>query len=257
MTSRWTIGLLVMVWGCGGGTPPPDAPEGDDATSAPEPVAASDGGSDGPAPDAPAPDEEEENLPDRCAAKDDKACYPSPKFVKKLCGGDFPTVAVALFQHGTPWTRAYLAHETEAWNASGGGSSPEKLMPDEEVLILRHRGDKKPGGIQVSGANGSYDVLRWDGLCVTLDPSELLFGDPPPRIENARVIWARLELDTRDALKENEKVYDAYLSMRKTCKGATMGAVSKECEKFDGELSELIAKHVREKGGIPTPNKLP
>lgn len=160
-----------------------------------------------------------------------------------------------MFAHGTPWTRAYSVTTSAAWNASGGASSNEPMAMYEELLILRRRGSDT-GGIQVSGAGASYDVLRWDGSCVTLQDGELTFQNPP-RIANARVVSKRLELHVRDALKDTPELSKLFQAHRKECKGVTIGDVSKECEKVDGQLSTAIAAHVRDKGGVPEPRKLP
>jgi hypothetical protein len=194
-------------------------------------------------------------MPTKCEEQGEM-CMPPKNFVKKLCQGDYPSVAAAMFQAGTPWTRAYLVHPVEAWNASGGGSSREKLATDEEVLILRHRSVDLPAGMSVSGASGGFDALRWDGMCVTLEQGHVVF-DPPRKPKNARVIWARLDLGIRDALKKDPEVLDAYIEHKKECKGVTMGQVSKACEKLDADFSVLIATHIREKGGLPAPAKLP
>jgi hypothetical protein len=198
------------------------------------------------------------SIPKKCASKKDDICLPDKKFVKKICNGDYQTVALKLFSDGTPWKRGYLTHETNAWNASGGGSSNEKLAIDEEVLVIRYRApNSNEDGIQVSGANGGYDALRWDGMCVTLDASELRF-DPPPNPKNARLVWTRIEMDTRDALKKDDVVRKAYIKYKKACRGVTVGRVSKKCVKLDGELSGIIANYVRESGSaLPKPHKLP
>ena len=48
-------------------------------------------------------------------------------------------VALALFAKSSPWTRGYLKGDVEAWNASGGVSSGDKLLFDEEVIVLVRR----------------------------------------------------------------------------------------------------------------------
>jgi hypothetical protein len=248
--------LFMALAGCSSESGKP-AKSGDDAKAegegeapAPEP-AGKEGEGEGDAAQA-----DKGGLPTSCAKTSGDICLPPEKFVRKLCDGDYPTAALALFSSGTPWTRGYLAHETNAWNASGGGSSNEKLALDEEVLILRHRSANDAGGIQVSGAEGGYDALRWDGACVTLDASEVRF-DAPDRPRNARLIWSRIEVETRDMLKEDEALRKTYIAYKNECKGVTSGDVSKECVKRDGELSEAIAVFVREKGGLPAPKKVP
>lgn len=202
--------------------------------------------------------EQTSGIPTKCDRKEGDVCLPSRSFVKKLCQGDYRTLALSLFADGTPWTRAYLTHETDAWNASGGGSSKEKLALDEEVIVVYYRkANSNEDGIQVSGANGGYDAVRWDGMCVTLDASELRF-DPPSSPRNAHLVWSTIEISTRDVLKKDDTVRDAYIARKKECKGATVGKVSAKCEKLDKELSAVIAAYVRQSGSaLPTPKKLP
>ena len=211
----------------------------DEVDSEAEPVASAKGG-----------------IPTDCAQTVEDVCLPSRKWVNKLCMGDYPTVALALFQRGTPWKRGYVTRETKAWNASGGGSSPEKLKVDEEVLVLRKFSGQSPGGIQVSGSSGGYDALRWDGLCVTLDAAEIRF-DAPAKPRNARIIWNRIEYDVREQLKKEQPLRKMYISFKQACRGVTVGKVSKDCEKLDGQLSETIAEWVRAHDDFPQPSKLP
>jgi hypothetical protein len=194
-------------------------------------------------------------MPDSCDSKSGKICLPPGWLSHALCDRDYPTIALAMFAKQSPWTRGYLRTKTRAWNASGGGSSNEMMAFDEEVIVLRHRKAKK-GGIQVSGAGESYDVVRWDGGCVTLASHEMTLT-PPPRPMHARIIFKRLELDVRDVLKRVDSIRPAYLKNRKECKGVSMGRVSMACVKADAALSQAIAKHVRDTGGVPEPKKLP
>jgi len=194
-------------------------------------------------------------IPSECATHSDDICLPPKKLVKKLCNGDYRTVALALFSEGTPWKRGYLTRPMKAWSASGS-SSREKLSRDEEVLVLIHRSASNTGGMQVSGATGGYEVMRWDSMCVTLDQGDLRF-EPPRKIHNARIIWATLERAARDVLKKDEAVRPVFLRHRKECRGVTVGDVTKKCEKVDAELSRAIAEYVRSKGGLPAPFKLP
>lgn len=195
-------------------------------------------------------------LPDKCAETKDKVCLPPGYLARGLCNADYPTVALAMFANGTPWTRAYSVTTSAAWNASGGSSSNEKMTMYEELLILRKRGSESASGIQVSGAGASFDVLRWDGSCVTLAEGEFVW-DKPPKIANARVVFKRLEMHVRDALKDAPDLSKLYGDYRKECKGVTSGEVSLACEKLDGQLSVAIANYVRDKGGVPAPKKLP
>ncbi len=250
------IGCLVWM-GCSGDKPAasPDDATSDDAPSG-EAQAPGDGAADAKAGDASAPAAAAGGIPERCETQDGEFCLPPKKWVQKLCQGDFPTVALAMFRAGTPWKRGYVAQPTKAWNASGGGSSPEMMKVDEEVLVLRRFSGQSPGGIQVSGAQGGVDALRWDGMCVTLDAAEIRY-DPPPSPRNARIIWNRIEYDIREKLKEEEQIRQTYIAFKKACKGVTVGEVSKECETLDGELSQTIADWVRAHDTFPTPEKLP
>jgi hypothetical protein len=112
------------------------------------------------------------------------------------------------------------------------------------------------GGMQVSGAGGGYDALRWNGACVTLAKEELTLSTPP-KAKNARVEWRRLDEGLREKLRENEKVNEAYKARQKECKGATMGTVSDKCVKADDALSAAIVTFARDGGELPTPEKLP
>jgi hypothetical protein len=242
----------LALGGCAGGaTPEPESAE----TPADDKAAAADGG-EGATGDDGGGSKHNGGIPSACARQDGEVCLPPKKFVDSMCADDLPTVALALFAQGTPWTRAYVTDETEAWNASGGGSSNEKMKLDEEVLVLRKRDPAAAGGMQVSGNDGSYDVLRWDGACVTLHPTQLRF-DAPRNPANARIIWKRLEMDVRDWLQADSTVRETYVKHKKACKGVTFGDVSKDCVKLDEELSETVAAFVRGNGGMPTPKKLP
>ncbi|MBW2524210.1 MAG: hypothetical protein JRI23_08545 [Deltaproteobacteria bacterium] len=238
---------------CGGASQPasPESPADEAAPAAEEsaePAAQSSEGG--------AETEADQGLPTACADASAQYCTPTKSFAKRLCEGDFPTVALSMFSSNAPWTKAYLGRKTKAWSASGAGSSNEELPRDEEVVVLMHRGPPDLGGIQVSGASGGFEVLRWNGNCVTLQEGELLF-DAPPRPKMARIVWKRIEMDTRDVLREDEKVNDAYIYHRKHCKGVSMGKVSLECVKADKKLGQAIADYVRGGGKLGTPNNRP
>lgn len=258
MRSWIGLGLVAcMLTGCGGdGKKPQTADDPSD-----DPVETSDTSDDTPAATASGDDDEAAEattgLPNTCATTtDDGICLPPKDFVKKLCKADYPSVALALFSADMPFKHAYVAIPTEAWSA-GGGATPEKMPVDEEVLILAFRDAPKPGGgMKVSGVQASYEALRWNGTCVTLGASELRW-DAPPNPINARIIFQSLESGIRDALKRDENLRPLYLEHRKACKGVSMGAVSKDCEKLDGKFGKAVAAHVRERGGVPTPEKLP
>jgi hypothetical protein len=126
---------------------------------------------------------------------------------------------------------------------------------DEEVLVLKHRKAAK-GGMQVSGAGGGYEALRWNGACVTLSGEEVTLNRPP-KPKYAKVEWKWIEEPMREALKQDTTVRDAYIAWRKECKGVTMGTVSKKCVTADARLSEVIVEFVSGGGALAEPEQLP
>jgi hypothetical protein len=143
-------------------------------------------------------------MPTACSKPGEKYCTPPIAFVKRLCGGFYPDVALGMFVKGTPWTRGYLNRNVEAWNASGGAASNDKLEFDEEVIVL-HRRVADTGGMQVSGVGDSFDVIRWDGTCASLMTEEITLR-PPPKAKHARIPWKSLALATREALLADDKI---------------------------------------------------
>jgi hypothetical protein len=247
----FAVVCVATVVGCGGakGSEPkaPDPPVKENASTEAEAGAKQEAETSEPA--------KRTELPADCAKKDDKLCTPPAEFVNSLCQGNYPGVALAMFKKGTPWTRGYLTRKTKAWNASGGASESDFLEFDEEVLVLRHR-SADLGGMQVSGAGGGYDALRWNGGCVTLAQEELTLSSPP-RPKAARVEWRLIDDAMREKMRDDEKLNKAYRDRQKECKGATMGEVSDKCVKVDNALSEAIVSFVRSGGEIGKPERLP
>lgn len=249
----------LILTACGGATPDASTRAATDGAGDATHDAATDGGKTADAPEgeksAGKPAAEPAGLPDKCETKND-LCLPPPGFVKRLCGGFHPDIALILFGKGTPFSRGYLAANVEAWNASGGASSNDKLAFDEEVIVLLKR-KADTGGMQVSGSEGgSFDVLRWDGTCATLSGAELTFKSPPAA-RTAKVVFKDLGTETQDALLANEKIAKLNADRRKECQGVTMGTVSAKCAKLVDQLSETIVQYVRDGGTVPKPSKLP
>lgn len=193
-------------------------------------------------------------MPTECLPKDD-VCIPPPAWVGRLCQGSYPGVALVMFNGGSPWKRAYVRAKTKAVNATAGGVSGEGfLIPGEEVIVVRSRKQPKDG-MQVSGAGG-YDVLRWDGTCATLSDEEVGL-QPYGQLEAAKVTFRFLDDSMAQALREDERITEAYRNRKKHCKGATMGVVSKECEKWDTQLAATIVQTVRAGMKLPVPDKVP
>jgi len=244
------LGVVVLLGACGG-KPPAKAPAKaraaapKDAEPAADPAEKSE----------PAAADAEGPIPTKCA-KAGSLCTPSHAFMKRICAGTFPGLALVLFSAGTPWTRGYVSVlKVEPVNAFGGAAGGDNLVLDEEVLILFEKaGDLN--GMQVSGS-GSYQVLRWDGTCATLASEELRL-EKPGTPKHAKVTWRFLDDNIKEALRTNGKLDEVVRAHRKECKGATMGEVSAKCEKLDKQLTATIVDVVRE-GSIklPTPAKLP
>jgi hypothetical protein len=199
-------------------------------------------------------------LPTACASepsiKGAKACLPPPTFAKKLCGGIYPEVALGMFAKGAPWTRVWLAGDVEAWNASGGLTHRAKLAFDEEVLVLSRYAAGGSGGIVMTGAMASYDVLRWDGTCVSILEGELTTRRPPAP-KPAAVPWSRLEETTRRALLTSPKVKSSHDSLDRACTSVSSPVEKKACDKADKAFAQAVADFVRGGGMLPTPARRP
>jgi hypothetical protein len=232
--------------GCGSAPPPPpvsDASKPAAADAAPKEKAAEKA------------DAAPKVLPTTCTPGADGLCAPPEDFVKRLCGGSFPDVALVMFAKDTPWSRGYLRRAMDAWSASGGKSSNEKTQVDDEVLLLVHR-VPDTGGMSVSGSSGGgYEALRWDGTCVSLMAEEVTTR-LPAKAKAAKIPWKDLDLKTREALSADEKVGPFVAEYRKECKGG-FGEVTPKCEKADKKLAQGIVDYVRGGGALPAPSAIP
>jgi hypothetical protein len=192
-------------------------------------------------------------MPAACADPGAPVCTPPSDFVDRLCSGAYLDAALALFAGDRPWTRGYLAGDVDGWYASGGASARAKLAFDEEVLVLRFRAPAK-GGIVVSGG-GSYDVLRWDGLCYTLDAGEVTMRRPP-KPKRAPIPFHHIGPRMQSLLLANPRVKAAHQRRGKECQGVTHGDVSMECLRADQGLSAAVVEYVRA-NKLPAPDRIP
>lgn len=232
------------------GSPPPAASPAPAAAPSDSPAPTEPDASAAPPPKPEAATAAPVTFPHACAGDAKEPCVPDAEFVKKICDKPMGDIALALFRKSTPFTRGYLTREVDGWNASGGGSSREKVPFDEEVLVLRARVPPK-GGMQMSG-QGGFDVLRWDGSCISLAPEEMS-AKRPPRPRAAPIPFRYLSEKMQLALLSNDKIKTTYEARRKECKGVTSGEVSAKCEKLDKELSVVIVDFVRNGGEVPEP----
>jgi hypothetical protein len=194
-----------------------------------------------------------EPIPTECAADGNGACTPPAAFVEKLCLSPDPNVALAMFQKSTPWKRAYLRRDMEAWYVNGVRQNPQKLKFGEEVIIIADR-SQGPGGIQVSGS-GSYDVYRWDGSCVSLMSDEVALK-PPTTPEVAPIPWKLLDSSVQATLERDQRIVQGNEERRKACKELSEKGQQK-CERAHLGVSRLIAEYVRSGGELPAPKNLP
>ncbi len=193
-------------------------------------------------------------VPTACV-KSGRFCLPDQKFSKRMCNAGSPSLALYLFGNGFGYTRGYLTRKTQAWNAAGGASDNTFLEFDEEVLLLVEKG-ADTGGMQVSGAGGGYEALRWNGLCVTLAKEEVTL-DKPPAPKAAKVEWRFLDDNVQAALREDKAINGAVTKRRGECKGAVSGDVSMACVKADDRLTQVLVEYLRKGGKVPVPSKLP
>jgi len=204
---------------------------------------------------APAAEEKPVEFPTKCAKKEGDLCLPPVAFNKHICAApNASSLVLALFAKGTPWQRMYLARDTEAWDASGGGvgSAATKLAYDEEVLVLAFRPPANTGGMVVSGANGAYDVIRWDGVCASLNADELRKW-LPPEPGYAAIPWKKLDDGTQQKLLEDGRISLKEGEMKKACKGVSRGQSTPACDKAQKSLSKAVVNYIRNGGAVPTP----
>jgi hypothetical protein len=218
---------------CGGSPPPADAPEVESA-----PLAAL--------------KEAEEPVPSRCIFRKG-ACMPPVKWAEKLCEGVYQELALYMFQEGTPWTRFYMRTGLNAVNG-WGPTIDEDLVQGEEVLVINYR--RQSESFQVEGSLGTYDVLRWNGSCVTLDVGQVT-AKAPRSPKPGRIEWRSLGEEMQGALLKAPELGELYEERRKACKGASIGLVTDKCESLDRDLNKQVAYHVRAQRALPKPSSHP
>lgn len=191
-------------------------------------------------------------LPRRCVHRKG-ACMPPVQWARKVCEDVYPDLALYMFRAGTPWTRFYMRTGLNAVNG-WGPTIAEDLVYSEEVIPINWRRQRED--FQVEGSAGTYDVLRWNGSCVTLDLNEVT-PKPPARPRHSRVEWKQLSEPMQEALLQDENVARTYRARRKECRGASIGRVTAKCEQLDKELVEVITAYVRRAEDLPPPDHHP
>lgn len=245
LASLAAAALLATLAACGGSS------ASNESTAPPQPTAAPTA-----APTAEAASKtEDDKVPTACSSEGGDMCLPPVSIARRVCAAGSPELSLSLFAKGTPWVRGYLTRTTDAWDASGGPSSNDKLQMGEEVLILVRR-VPNTGGMVVSGASGSYDVLRWDGNCASLMAEEVS-QTPRGAPGYADIPWKKLDDNFQEALRADEKIANLVAEQKKECKGVSRGEVSAKCERAHKALSKAIVEYVRRGGTLPAPPKLP
>jgi hypothetical protein len=245
---RSPLVVAVLLAGCGSSAAQPQAPQSA-ASSAAEPAASAAPAS---AAAEPAAQDETPGAWAACADSSQSPCVMNRATLKRLCARVNPDAAIALFAKGTPWTRAYVGvRQADSYNGLGGPSSQQKLFFDEELLVL---GERKAdlGGMSVSGAGATYDLLRWDGSCAALSTGEVRL-QKPPQPKHATIPWRVLSDEIQTALAKDDRTQALMADRRKQCKGVTSGEVTKACEKTDRALNDRIAEAVRSGLTVPVP----
>jgi hypothetical protein len=261
---RALVPLFPLLVGCAHGgsysepaSPPPPTPNSSSATDAvvePEKeatdqeraIAAVE-------PEGPNPPTPPMEMPTECALGSEP-CVPPLPFVKGLCQGKYPSVALVMFEKSSPWTRIYIRQETvDAVNTQGGPSSDQDLVFGEELLLLRDTA-ADASGIQVSG--GGYFVLRWDGTCATVAPHEVV-DYAPGMLKNAPVVWKYLDAPLRDALLKKPNIKNAHSLERAECRGARPGQGTPTCQRARRLLNTHLTLAVRGGMNLPDPERLP
>ena len=237
-STRFTLSLAPFAVACGAPTPPLPV------TAPPPAVLAT---------PAEPPPPAALTMPTACDPGD--TCTPPITFVDALCNGTYLEATLTLFAKGSPWTRGYLKGDTESWYASGGGSSRAKLLFDEEVLVLRVHAPSTSGVVVGNGATVS-DVVRWDGLCYTVDSGQLTMKSAP-KAKHPTLPFHHLSEAMSSAMLKDGAVLAAYKKRGKECRGVTTGDVTLACEQADRGLGDAVVAFVRGGGTLPPPNKIP
>jgi hypothetical protein len=184
-------------------------------------------------------------MPAECATSGAKICTPPTTFVDKLCHSKSADLALSMFRKSTPWTRAYVRREMDAWYMGARHSSPVKLAFNEEVIVVESRSGGS-SGIQVSGS-GSYDVYRWDGQCVSVMADEVSLRRPPVA-ESAPIAWNSLNDATRGALLDDRGIKSRHEQQRDRC---SADSSAPRCTEATAALNHMIADYVRRGGKLP------
>lgn len=177
-------------------------------------------------------------LPETCADPNAAICTPTPRTAEELCRRSSQDLALGMFRGGTPWRRAFVRHDLDAWYTGARRTAPAPLSQGEEVIIIMNR--TAPGsGVQVGG--GNYDVYRWNGSCASVMADEVSF-DKPTFPKTAPIVWERLDDETQTGLLGDRAIQLRKDVAKRTCRE---DGTAPDCVTAREALTALIAKRVR------------
>jgi hypothetical protein len=201
--------------------PPPEPPPAPSAEGEPEP-------------DPSAPFE----VGQTCADPHSPICTPPSRVAEELCRRGSQDLALGMFQGGTPWRRAFVRHNLDAWYTGARHAAPAPLEQGEEVLIITNR-TASGSGVQVG--SGNYDVYRWNGSCASVMADEVSF-DKPRFPKTAPIAWERLDDATQNGLLGDRAIQLRKDQVKKACRE---DGTAPDCTTAREALTALIAKRVR------------
>jgi hypothetical protein len=179
-------------------------------------------------------------MTDRCSDAQAPICTPSPRAAEQLCQRKSQDLALSMFRGGTPWRRAFMRLNLDAWYTGARHAAPAPLEQGEEVLILVNR----TGGTGVQVGVGNYDVYRWNGSCASVMADEVSF-DKPRFPKTAPIAWERIEAETQSALLDDRAIQLRKAQVKKSCQN---DGTAPDCVTARDALTSLIAKRVRQGG---------
>lgn len=186
-------------------------------------------------------------MPTACAKGSEAGtCLIDAAFAAKVCEAEeaMPSAALALFAKGTPWTRVTTSRAVEALFVDEDGEKKSQLAAQEELVVLRRPKSK-------GSAAASYQVLRWNGECVTLgadDVSTKKVASP----KRATIAWAKLSTEAQEALSADARIAKAQKARQEACRGVSASAPPPPpCAKAEQALSTKIVEYTLGGGKLP------
>ena len=140
-----------------------------------------------------------------------------------------------------------------AWHVGGRGEMRE-LRTSEEVLVV----SEKAGAGAGLGMGGAFEVLRWDGTCVSLMEDEISFRKPGGAVP-ANIEWKKLDESMKSALGAEKEILELRNAWTKTCDSpsAEREPGKSKCELALRRFSLAIAQSIGRGKELPAPASLP